>query len=604
MRAGAQVKGLGNMRRLSYLVIVWAIVTAATTGCKDEETESLGEAVVRLSPRSGGVGTMLEVELRGTNTDWDTSAPEINLGQGIVVENIQVEGDTLAYADATIAIDAPLGKRDVEVGFGDRSYDIIDGFIVQTGAIEIQPNRARLGESLDVEITGYNTTFQDGYTQASFGEGIWIDSVEVQTEASAVVRISIDPASAPGERDVTVFNGSTAWTLFEGFLVDRSAVTVVFEPPQAYQGDEVDFTLYGTNSAFINGETTLDMGDDIVLDFLNVIDASNAFGRITVSNAAELGLRDVAVLTGEELLVVHDGFEVLETPPEVKNALVSYGINVTRTVDNNNCGVEASYSTSMVFYEPLDPPCGTSPPPTMVFPFDINYNYPVWSGGDDDCPFPNTFDAGEHTYLDSNDGTHSLTYDRVVDPYSGIIAYYLDHTMTLDDYHFDRHYTMRADGSDDPDQVPAFDTRYDYTPGSDPGGVILHTIPVDYDLLAPELCNNYTHSPADPLVVEWTMAQTYDVAGLSIVLQVQDSEDPDNALYNIVLPWDDGEWTWEPDALEMLPEGNGYLVFGDSAAQPTWGLPFSDIFPSSPMGSSGITTMGFMILNSSAGEEE
>ena len=446
--------------------------------------------------------------------------------------------------------------------------------------------------------------FQDGYTQASFGDGIWIDSVEVLTETSAIVRISIDPAAAPGDRDVTVFNGSTAWTLFDGFLVDRSAVTFTFDPPQAYQGEEVDFTVKGTDTAFVEGDTDLIMGDDIIVDFISVIGPTDAFGRMTLSNAATVGTRDVTVESGGELLIVHDGFEVLPVAPDVTNALVSYTLSVSRMVDNNSCAIGEGYSTYILFYEPLDQPCGESPPPTMVFPYDINYNYPVWSGDDSDCPFPNTFDAGDHVYLDSTDGSHSLTYDRDVDPYSGITAYYLDHSMTLADYHFDRHYTMRADGSEDPTQVPAFDTSVDETLGADPGGVILHTIPLDYDVLAPELCNNFTHDPAEDLIVEWTLAMTYDVAGLSITLQTQSAEDPDDAWYNIVLPWDDGEWTFSPDMLSLLPEGNGYLVFSDGASQPTWQLPFSDIGPSSPPGSSGISTMGFMILSGASGDEE
>ncbi len=591
------------MKRLT-VTAMGVLLLAAASGCQEEPEESLGSAVVRLEPRSGGVGMVVPIELRGTNTDWETNPPEPDLGEGIAVSNLVVDGDTLAHGDATIEPDAPLGKRDVLVTFGDRSYTIDDGFIVQTGAISIAPDRARLGESLDVQVTGYNTTFQDGYTQASFGEGVYIDSVEVLTATSAIVRISIDPHTAEvGYRDVSLFNGSTAWTLFDGFMVDRSAVTITFDPPQGSQGDEVDFTIYGTNTAFVDDVTELYLGDDIQIDYVSVYDATNAFGRMQIGNAATVGLRDVTVSTGDEILIVHDGFEVLEVPPDVTNALTSYTVSVTRYVDNNDCHIDEAYSTYIMFYEPLDPPCGSSPPPTMVFPYDINYTYDVWSGGDDDCPFPNTFDAGEHVYLDSSDGTHTLTYDRDVDPYSGIIAYYLDHSMTLADYHFDRHYSMRADGSDDETQIPAFDTRYDETPGADEGGVILHTIPMDYELLYPELCNNFTHDPSEDLDVLWTPAMTYDVAGLSIVLQVQDAEDEDNALYNIVLPWDDGDWTWTPDMLAGLPEGNGYLVFGDSANQPTWGLPFSDIMPDSPMGSSGITTMGFMILRS-GGEEE
>jgi len=592
-----------NMRRNVLLLAIVLPILAFAISCPEEVVEEIGEPVVRLSPRAGGVGMSVDLELRGTNTDWDEFDPVVDMGEGITIRDVEVDGRTLAFAVADIAPDAPLGWRDVLVSFGERQFKITDGFVVQTGAIHIEPDRARLDESLDIEVTGTSTTFQDGYTQASFGEGIWIDDVEVLSSTSALVRISIDPTASPGARNVTLFNGSTAWTLYEGFLVDRSAVTITFDPPQGNQGETVDFTIKGTNSSFVDGETELQMGDDIVVDYFDVIDATNAFGTMTISNAADLGLRDVTVVSGDEILIVHDGFEVLGSPPDVNNTLCSISLSVTRVVDNNSCAIEESYSAGIVFYAPLDPPCGESPPPTMVFPFDINYNYPVWQGDDTDCPYPATFDAGEHVYLDSSDGTHSLTFDRYVDPYSGITGYYLDHSMSLADYHFDRHYSLRSDGSDDPDQVPEFDTRYDETPGADPGGVILHTIPMDYDLLQPQLCNNFTHDPNEELLVEWTMAMTYDVAGLSIVLQTQDANDPDNAAYNIVLPWDDGEWVWDPEQLLMLPEGNGYLVFGDSAVQPIWALPFSDLFPSGPMAGSGLTTMGFMILNSSAEEE-
>jgi hypothetical protein len=584
------------------LVVPWILFMGL--GCPEETVEETQIPTVRLAPPAGGLGMTVEVELRGTNTQWDDEWPVLDMGGDIELGSPRVEGRTLCYFDATISETALLGRRDVTVVSGGHELVLDDAFVVQTGGISILPDRARLGESIDVEVTGYSTIFQDGYTQASFGDGIWIDSVEVLTETSAIARISIDPSAAPGDRDVTVFNGSTAWTLFDGFLVDRSAVTFTFDPPSAYQGDEVDFTIKGTDTAFIDGETGLMMGDDIIVDFLTVIGPTDAFGRMTLSNAATVGTRDVTAESSGELLIVHDGFEVLPVAPDVTNALVSYTVSVSRMVDNNNCAVGEGYSTYIMFYEPLDQPCGESPPPTMVFPFDINYNYPVWSGDDSDCPFPNTFDAGDHVYLDSTDGSHSLTYDRDVDPYSGITAYYLDHGMTLADYHFDRHYTMRADGSEDETQVPAFDTSVDETLGADPGGVILHTIPLDYEVLTPQLCNNFTHDPAEDLLVEWTLAMTYDVAGLSLTLQTQSAEDPDDAWYNIVLPWDDGEWTFTPDMLSMLPEGNGYLVFSDGASQPTWQLPFSDIGPSSPPGSSGISTMGFMILSGASGEEE
>ncbi|MCK6526731.1 hypothetical protein L6R50_03980 [Myxococcota bacterium] len=554
---------------LFALALAWGCTAPGTSD------DAARGAVVRLDDVAGGQGMTMQVALRGTATDWATHGPTVDMGDGIVVEAVSVEGNTYAEATITIAADAALGRRDVVVEWGDQAYEIDDGFVVQSGVVFVDPGFGRLGETIDVTLTGVNTTFQDGYTQASFGEGVFVERVVVHDPALATATISVDPTAAPGARDVVVFNGGTAWTAFGAFQVDRSAITVTFEPVQGRQGQTLDFSLRGTNTEFVNEVTTVDLGPDIQIQYVNVIDEVNAFGRMKLSNAAELGFRDVVVQTDAETLTIHDGFEVLETPANVELVQVALELSVSRSIDNDTCAVEETVDSYVIFYQPLDTSCGPPPLFPIPFPYDANYDFDV-STDYVDCPSPRTFDAGDEVYLVSLDGLHTITLVRYQDSYSGFTAYVPEQALTLADYPFNTPFRLEVPGSSDPDQVPAFtcDDCINVETGEPlRDGVVFTTVPKDFTLIRPMPCHDLTHDPTTPLQAEWTVAETYDVAMLSLVLQTTDAAGDGRFL--LVLPWDDGYWQWDPGHLGLVPEGSGYFALGDGRADvPEFYLPF------------------------------
>ena len=613
----------------------------ATTGCQTDEgptTIVTAEPDVRMTPSVGGRGMSLTVGLRGLNTTWASGDLTVELGEGITVGNIDVQGPNHATAEVVIADDAALGFRAVSVIFPAGESGVItwakdgdEGFLVESGGISIAPDRARLGESLQFQVTGFNTLFQQGTTWADLGEGIYVDDVQVHDATHATVLASIDQRADPGYHDVVVFNGPNGYTLMDGLFVDRTAVAIEIDPEHGNQGESLSFTVNGYNTHFeqsgspdfpMVGDrfTLVDLGREICVNewwpdcqdnivpggYVLVSSSTVVTGQLQISNAATVGFYDVRAYVIEfsedldfdgqigageytivEDVILHDGFEVRPVPIDCNdNPGVAFGFSVSRDFNNDTCAIGESVSAYAVFYQPLDPPCG-NPPQMPPPPFDTNGI--LMPPPPADCPGNRTCDAGEWVYLESDINTIEL--HRETNPYTGDIGYYPVTPLILEDYKFGYvDYDLRAEGSLDPTQIPAF-TATD----------VLYTLPSDFELLEPQLCQNFTHDPNEDLMIRWTPANTYDVAGLSASYS---TSDPTGQAYVLmVFPWDDGEYLWTSDWWLQLPEGGGNLSFGAGVNEPKWFLDFGEgPVGMENQGGSGLSYRGFMLLQSGQAE--
>ena len=619
------------------LVLALAAVLASCT-TEPEVSITTADPLVRLSPSVGGRGMAITMELRGVNTQWEQGDLTMDLGTDIQIAGITVNGPNHANADILIDDLATLGFRDVSISFPvgseeERTTTTFnlqgdEGFLVEPGGIAITPDRARLGETLQVQVEGFNTIFQDGSTWADFGEGIFVNWVTVQDETHATVSVSVDQRADPGLHDVVLFNGPVGYTLMDGFFVDRSSIAIEIDPDHGNQGEVLPFVLRGFNTHFDDegmADTLVDLSTSICVNeffpdcqdtvepggVMTVLSPTNVQGTMRISNGAAPGLYDVRAYTIERLdfnengfiepgeyeiveeIILHEGFEVREVPIDCNdNPGVSFRFTVTRDIDNDSCQVIENVGASAVFFTPLDPPCG-SPPGPPIFPYDLNFIQNPPSGGAD-CPSTPTCDAGDYVYFESD--LNTITLAKNENPFTGEIFYAPETPLTLDDYKFGYiDYDLRAEGSDDPTQIPAF-TAPD----------VLFTMPSDFELLEPVPCENFTHDPANDFPIRWTPAETYDVAGLSAVYQTSDTQDPPVAWQIITLPWDDGEYAWEAALFAPpFPEGGGYFVFGGGVGEPKWFLDFGDgPIGVENQGRSGLTYRGFMLLRSEEAAEE
>ncbi|MBU4392098.1 MAG: hypothetical protein KJ907_10650 [Actinobacteria bacterium] len=115
----------------------------------------------------------------------------------------------------------------------------------------VSPTSGRRGQTLDVSITGSNTSFAGGTSAAAFGSGITVNSTTVTDATHATANITISDNAATGARDVNVTTGSEIpKALSGGFTVNKhNAPTVTGITPSSGTNDgTVSITnLAGTN---------------------------------------------------------------------------------------------------------------------------------------------------------------------------------------------------------------------------------------------------------------------------------------------------------------------------------------------------------------------
>ncbi len=569
-------------------------------GCDGDENPTDGTAGVsqfEVYPPEGAQGAQQTVVIEATSSTFRYGETSVHFGQGIIVDSVTVDDGWTLVADILVEPDAELGRRDLQIGVGDLSYGVPKGYRVVGETFSLTPDRGKIGESLDLVIEGHNTQWKQGRTWINFGEGVDVLEFEVLSQTLAEATISIDTDSPPGLRDVYTEDGGKIVTLYQGFQIDRVALAASWEPEVATQGQQITFTVYGRDTDFQQGVTEITFYDkeglnpDIRVEEINVLDSENLWGRMTLSNAAALGSRDVLVTSETEGVRIDDAFEVLGGEWSLEEVAVSLTFNVARGIDADTGALNERVRASSVFFIPLDPPCpsggggmGNAPSPS---PYDSNVVGPITGsggGGAEDCPNPTTVSAGDYVWLESEQNV--VTLEKTVDPNSGMIAY-VGRDLTIADYVPNNLYDLHLQG--DPDGL-----EEEIVEG------VLPTVPCNWYLETPQLYGPYVQDRATDFTYTWMNTEggygacTYpdaifytEISGTTF----NGTSDPGMAA---CLPWDDGEHSYTPNELLLLDPGQVYFIAYSYISGREFGL--RDSIYQTNQGSSYIYLQGSMIL--------
>jgi hypothetical protein len=598
--------------RLPFLLVALALPLS----CKDGETGGKDSGreqephELSFWPPEAGRGTTFTAKITAGASIFEFGNGGLTLGKGVTVDTFTVVDGWTATATITVAADAELGARTAEIDSSKGDFSIADALTVVDDSFSIYPDRAKIGESVEVEFIGQNTAWTPGAVWAGFGEGIDVNAVDVLSETYMLAEVTVSPDAVPGLRDVFVEEGPDLTTQYNAFQVDRVGVSALFDPPEVTQGDTVQYTITGKDTHFsadseIHFYQAGDEKEDIVIDTMNVENAELITGKLTVSNAAELGTRDVLVVTDEEGVFIEDATNVVDADIDLSLVGISRWFNVLRGIDNTTGAISESVSVGVIFFLPLDPPCPPDPETACgdwydndedgytdcydsdcstdpacgggPQPYDSNGVFETYSSsGAADCPANETVSAGEHVWLESD--CNIVTLDRQVDGSSGMIYYSAD--VTLPDYCFDQSYTLHTEGEDGAIPEAWVDE-------------IIYTVPADYSLLEPEWWGGYTHNRAEDLTYTWTPAETsppsYFITSISGALV-----DPPGAVgYVGSIPRDDGEHTYTSDELSYLDAGPATFAAYSIIFGPEVGFTFSSIQTDSQ---SYVYTSGSLVL--------
>ncbi len=561
---------------------VYVALALVLSACNKDDTSGVDSDTVdpeqeparlAMTPNVAGQGQRLEVHLDATRSAYEFGETALDLGPGVVVEQVVVEDGYNAVATVVVDPDADLGTRDATITIAGHETVLADAFEVIAQSFLIEPNSGLMGETIEVAIVGTDTQWEQGFTWPGFGDDVDILDFQVLSETLGSARIAIHPDARPGPRDVAMQEGEHVVTLYDGFQVDRQVITAFFEPPTGFQGDTIDFEIHGLDTDFAEGNTTVEFWDDaganadIAIQSLTWLDGQELYGRMRLSNAARLGMRDIVISYGTgdtaETILVPDGFEVLDAPPDLSNVAVGLRFDVERAIDNTNGDLLENVIGMAYFIIPLSPPCGSPPPPgDGPQPYDQNGVWPVPPPAEpEDCPNPETVSAGPQVWFVGPENT--VTLDKDVIPATGQIIYW-GNDLTLADYHFNTMYDLEAPGDVESGMPPFY--LVDVQP----------TVPADYYLTAPDFWNDLTISRGEDFPYSWTPAQTYPDAifGTSINGILASNGEPGFAGS---LPWDDGEHVYTAAELSQLEASPVSFSAYSYIEGPYFGLPFSSI---------------------------
>jgi hypothetical protein len=100
-----------------------------------------------------------------------------------------------------------VGTRNITVTTGSQVQVLSNAFSVSAGPAAIallNPNSGNQGQTLSIAITGSNTHFAQNTTTASFGQGISVNSLMVNSPISAIASITIAANATPQLNLVTL----------------------------------------------------------------------------------------------------------------------------------------------------------------------------------------------------------------------------------------------------------------------------------------------------------------------------------------------------------------------------------------------------------------
>lgn len=582
------------MRACFLVLCTLALVACDPAADADKETREPEGGVLSFWPPEAGRGTTLTARVTAGASIFEFEGNALSLGQGITVDSFTVLDGWTATAELTVAADASLGARDAKLGTSKGDFSIGEALTIVDDSFALSPDRAKIGESVEVEFIGQNTEWTPGVTWAGFGEGVTVDAVDVLSETFMLAQVTVSPGAVPGLRDVYVSEGPELTTQYNAFQVDRVGLGAIFDPPELTQGQSAQFTITGIDTHFTDESEIYfyqngDEKEDIIIDRLTAEDGEFLRGQLTVSNAAELGTRDVLIVTDGEGVFIEDATTVLDAEIDLSQVGISRSFYVLRGIDNSTGAISERVSVQVIFYLPLEPACPPEPESSCgdwydndddgytdcydsdcssdpacgggPQPYDSNGVFETFSSaGEADCPPNETVGAGDHVWLESD--CNIVTLDRYVDGSSGMIYYTAE--VSLDDYCFDQMYALHTEGEDGgiPEEVVES---------------IIPTVPADFSMIDPGWWGNFTHNRAQDLTYTWTPAETYPDAYFVTNISGR-LVDPKNATgYIGSLPWDDGEHTYTSDELSALESGSASFAAYSLIFGPEVGFTFSTI---------------------------
>ena len=283
--------------------------------------------IVSVNPNAGVQGQQnVSVTIAGQLTNFVQGTSQVSFGPGITVTSVTVSDSSSLTAQISIDPNATLGTRTVTVTTGAETASQANAFTVTAPAAgpsitQVSPNAGPQGQGGPLGVVGLNTHFVQGVTTLDLGPGISVSSVTVTCDTCLTAQVVIAANAVVGPRTVTATTGAEVAQLTNGFTVlAGTPILTSMVPAARRQGQSVTSTITGQFTNWVQGTTTVNLGAGVAINSVTVSSSTSLTVQLTVDSAAALGLRNLTVTTGAEVVSATNVFNVLAGLPVVTQA--------------------------------------------------------------------------------------------------------------------------------------------------------------------------------------------------------------------------------------------------------------------------------------------
>ena len=298
-----------------------------------------------ITPSHSGPAGTVNVEITGVYTHFESGVTTVSLGPDIAVSNVVVKSATDLTATLTLDGQAALGWRNVFVNTIDASVNLDEeltiGYSIDSPAqpqfTGLQPSSGYQGQVLTVAMTGLNTDWQQGVTQALVGAEVTVNSLTISSPTSASAEVTISPYAPLGGNPVVMITGAEVDS-GPGLSVlagpaqilglcrhsagvpnsDLAANTCGAGPVLVGVGQTVTVNITGQATHWEQGGTVATLGGgQVYTDSLTILDPTHATAQVTVLSTATPGFIPVTMTTLGEVATIGQGMDLVNSSPEL-----------------------------------------------------------------------------------------------------------------------------------------------------------------------------------------------------------------------------------------------------------------------------------------------
>jgi hypothetical protein len=246
-------------------------------------------------------GNNFTASILGQFTAFVAGTTTVTFGNGALIGSINVTGPQSVDVGGLIDPLAYVGCRDVTVTTGAQVLKLYGAFCIGAGPAvisQLNPNTGLQGTTFDVAVTGTNTHFTQNISVGSFGPGISLNTLTVNSFTGATANITIAANATVQQNSINLTTQGESATIPLGFTILSNTPTVSFiNPTFSVQGATLDIAVTGNFTNWSLANTTASFGTGIAASVTAVADATHATVHLVISPVAPTGNHAVSMVT-------------------------------------------------------------------------------------------------------------------------------------------------------------------------------------------------------------------------------------------------------------------------------------------------------------------